>query len=65
MNLYTMQQKIDFNLRKAKFNGKCEFVRKMNNLIQKGMSIEQAVAYLGEEMQEEWNELSRLEKYYG
>lgn len=64
MNLYMAQQEIEYYLKKAKFNGKYEFVKKMNSLIQKSMSIEEAIAYLGEEMKEEWNELSRLEKYY-
>ena len=64
MNLYMAQQKMEYHLRKAKLNGKFEFIKKMNSLIDKGLTIEQAITYLGEEMKEELAELSRLEKYY-
>lgn len=63
MNLYMAQQKMEYHLRKAKLNGKLEFIKKMNSLIDKGLTIEQAIIYLGEEMKEELAELSRLEKY--
>ena len=64
MNLYTAQQKMEYHLRKAKFNDKFEILKKINSLIDKSLTIEQAVIFICEEAKEELAELDRLEKYY-
>ena len=58
------QDYFDFCMKKARFNGKVDFIKKVTNLTKAGMTLEQAFLYLGEEIKDELSNLTYLEKYY-
>lgn len=64
MKLSVTQEELEYHFRKVKFNGKIEMLREINSLTNKGLTIEQAIMFIGEEMKEELAEWSKLEKYY-
>lgn len=58
------QDYFDFCVKRARFNGKVDFIKKVSNLTKTGMTLEQAFLYLSEEIKDELSELICLEKHY-
>lgn len=58
------QDYFDFCLKRANLSGKLDFVGKINKLIDNGMSMEKAIAYLLTELKDEYVIIKNLEKRY-
>lgn len=58
------QDYFNFCIKRARFNGKVDFIKKATNLTKAGMTLEQAFLYFDEEIKDELSELTYLEKYY-